>query len=238
METNRRNFIGGIAALASGVCIPSFGAEQKITDIRSIVAKDIDHCFLKYVVKARCGRFSLLDCLNLAKELQDRTQYLLGSKIHKIWFAPTIPKTGVIGVVVAIQETPYSNIRCFRCAKPCLIDEDIINSAKQWTKKNKLKVEREVVQGFNEWIEEVKSIEFPKGMSEQDRINHIKNMYVPTGNILFVGEGVHHKLTVVPSKKEMGEYDVKLAWKYPADWSFKNEEHNTLTTTVKLKGMA
>jgi hypothetical protein len=119
-----------------------------------------------------------------------------------------------------------------------LIDEDIINSAKQWTKKNKLKVEREVVQGFNEWIEEVKSIEFPKGMGEQDRINHIKNMYVPTGNILFVGEGVHHKLTVVPSKKEMGEYDVKLAWKYPADWSFKNEEHNTLTTTVKLKGMA
>ena len=67
MEISRQNFIGGLFALATGMCLPSIAAskhEDDIIDIRNIVVKEIQRSIFhvhegtsKYQ-KAKAGRFS------------------------------------------------------------------------------------------------------------------------------------------------------------------------------------
>ena len=240
METNRRNFIGGAFALTAGMCLPSIAApkhEDDIIDIRNIVVKEIQRSIFhvhegtsKYL-KAKAGRFSLLDCFYLDVELERKTKFLVGSRIHKICFATTIPKTHVIGVVFGIKMRPDSEMQYFRFAHPA--NWDVVDFAREWARRTDPEVEGIVGESFSKWVAEVQSAELETDMNEEDKISHIKNMYVPTSNYLFTCEGVHKHLLVVPSKTERGAFDVKLMWSY-ADMTV-DADYKIIATTIKLK---
>ena len=155
-------------------------------------------------------------------------------RIHKICFVTTIPKTHVIGVVFGIKMRPDSEMQYFRFAQTA--NWDVANFAREWARRSDSEVEGIVGESFSKWVVEVQSAELETDMNEEDKISHIKNMYVPTSNYLFTCEGVHKHLLVVPSKTERGAFDVKLMWSY-ADMT-EDADYKIIATTIKTKEIA
>lgn len=236
MEISRQNFIGGLFALATGMCLPSIAytkQDDDIVDIRNRVVSDIWLTAKKYLRKVEDGECSLPDLWQFENEAFHKTFHLrTEGKIHRIFFMGTIPHNDILGMVFGIKKHTWSETRYFRFS--CTNKESLIPIAKEWGRKEYADVKLLVDKTFKEWLEKAQNL----AMDASKTVDclALEQLYYPYGNQLSLVEGVHKLLRVLPSKANPGTYDVQLRWSY-ADWG-NDEDVKTLTATIKTKEIA
>lgn len=249
-KTSRRNFITGLASLATIPCAFGMGAYEDDNIKRTIVELVLSHLkkhmpksrhgfyYLKHtngVVNAedayKCG-FSLGDAWHLEDDLYKDTKFLVYSgKLHSLRFLVAIPTPGMIGVICRFRKNADSDVEYIRFGMPAV--EELKDFAREWSEKTYTDIEGMVNGNFRKWIDSIKELKFNPDWSEKKCCLEIKNSYIPVSNRLFMADGVSKKLDVKPHGNQKGVYDIKLEWIYGDMWTDKNDI-KVLRETVRI----
>ncbi len=245
-KTSRRNFITGLASLATIPC--AFGMEAYEDDNikRTIVELVLTH-LKKHISKATQGYyylkrnngvikdahwgFNMIDCLHLETDLYKDTGFLVDSgKLSELRFLVITPVVGMIGVICGFRKNADSDAEYIRLGMTSV--GELKDFAKDWSSKTYTDIEGMVNGNFRKWIDSIKELKFDLDWTEKKCCSEIKNSYVPISNRQFM-EGVSKKLIVKPHGNQKGIYDIELEWIYGDMWTGKNDI-KVLHETVRI----
>ena len=248
-KTSRRNFIAGLASLATIPC--AFGMEAYeddnikrtihelvLTHLKQHISKATqDYYYLKRnngVIKAEDAYkwgFCLGDAWHLEDDLYKDTKcYVDGGKLHSLRFLVVIPTPGMIGVICASKRDVNSETKYTRIGMTGI--SELHDFAKDWSSKTYDDIDGMVTGNFHKWIDSIKELKFDLDWSEKKCCSEIKNSYIPVSNRQFM-DGVGKHLNVKPHGNQKGIYDIELEWIYGGMWTGKNDI-KVLRETVRI----
>ena len=245
-KTSRRNFIAGLASLATIPC--AFGMrtyeddniektiyELVMTHLKKHIPKATKgYYYLKNnngVIKDSHWGFSMFNCLRLEDDLYKDTKcYVDGGKLHSLRFLVVIPTPGMIGVICASKRDVNSETKYARIGMTDILG--LYDFTKDWSSKTYTDIKGMVNGNFRKWIDSIKELKFDPDWSEKKCCSEIKNSYIPVFNRQFM-DGVGKHLNVKPHGNQKGIYDIELEWIYGDMWTGKNDI-KVLRETVRI----
>ena len=244
-RTSRREFIAGLASLATIPCAFGLGAYEDDDIKRTIVELVLTH-LKKHIPKAAHGYyylkknngvikdshwgFNMIDCLHLETDLYTDAEFLVDSgKLSDIRFLVITPVVGMIGVICGFRKDADSDAEYIRLGMTSV--GELKDFAKDWSSKTYTDIEGMVNGNFRKWIDSIEELKFDPDWSEKECCSEIKNSYVPISNKQFM-DGVSKRLNVKPHGNQKGVYDIELEWIYGGMWT--DDDIKVLRETVRI----